>query len=420
VQTADPHQKRQFSDDEENSSNIISPMGHLFCISIIGILLKQLRLIESVGIFEIACLFAALNFILTNRIPNRPSDIYFEQFMLVLMVTFLGGSLISLSFFPDDFSLRDSSATVYTTIIVIGWTRFREGTLVGRIALLRDYLGIYCAIIVFTAIVFFPLFHRLWYFDTYFGRLMGLSDNPNQLASLAVGGVVFSALLLYEKRNLSRRDIAATTAIFVAGLLSQSVAFVASILIAALAAVMFQVLITGKESRLRSQFGIAVGLFSAMAVIVLAFNASGVANAIDYLYEGGSGKGIVRLEYWIRAITESINSPLLGFGPGGHVRVDSTSVLQEVHNIFIELLLSGGILSLIAYLLLLAGIIIPAVRLRLPLILFSAIALIILGSFHTVLRHTYYWIAFYSIICALAIAPKSRPTTTPVVHETIS
>jgi hypothetical protein len=396
-------------------------MGHLFCISIIGILLKQLRLIESdIGIFEIACLLAAVNFIFTNRIPNRLPNIYFEQFMLVLMVTFLCGSLISLSFSPNDFSLRDSAATVYNTIIVIGWTHFREGTHSGRIALLRDYLGIYCAIIVFLAIVFFPEFHRLWYFDTYFGRLMGLSDNPNQLAGLAVGGIVFSALLLYEKGSFSRRDIAATIAIFVAGLLSQSVAFIASILIAGFAAVIFQVLTTSRETRLHSQFGIAIGLFSTMAIIVLVFNASGVVDAVDYLYEGGSGKGIVRLEYWIRAITESINSPLLGFGPGGHIRVDSTSVLQEAHNIFIELLLSGGVLSLIAFLLLLAGIIIPAVRLRLPLILFSAVALIILGSFHTVLRHTYYWIAFYSILCALAIAPRSRQAAITVVQETIS
>jgi hypothetical protein len=402
-------------DGKEVPSSNVSPMGHLFSISIIGILLKQLRLIDAdVGVFEVACLLAALHFILTNRIPDRLPDIYFERFMLVLTVTFLCGSLISLSFSPSDFSLRDSVATVYTTLIVIGWARFREGTFAWRIALLRNYLGIYCAIMVFAAIVFFPTLHKFWYVDIYFGRLMGLSDNPNQLAGLAIGGLVFSALLFYEKKELSRRDIAATIAILAAGLLSQSIAFIAGTSVAALVAISFQVAISTEGSRLRRLFGIAAGLFTAAAIVILAFYASTLANSVDYLYEGGSGKGIVRLEYWIQAITECFNSPLFGLGPGGHIRVESTPVLQEAHNVFIELLLSGGAVSFIAYLLLLAAIILPAVRQRLPMILFSVVALIVLGSFHTILRHAYYWIAFHSILCALA----PRPATGPVAGAT--
>ena len=67
----------------------------------------------------------------------------------------------------------------------------------------------------------------------------------------------------------------------------------------------------------------------------------------------------------------------------------------------LELFLSGGLLALCLYLFMIITIAVTALRLREPLIVLALLTMIIMGSFHTVLRHAHYWITFHIILSAL-------------------
>ena len=381
----------------------ISFAGHVLVLSIIGVLLKQLRLFgESLGLFEITGLVASIHLIASNRAVMSPADVYVTRFMLLMLGAFLAGATVSAMFFEEHLSLRELVAAVYITIIVLGWVNLKDGSLQDRVRLLRDYLAIYCFITVVLAVAAYPLSTRLWYFDVYFGRLMGLSDNPNQLAGLASAGLAVSATLVMLQRTLTRWDLAAISSILVAGTLSLSATFILSATLPALVAISLHVWsVTDRGSWQRIVYNFILTVLALMAVSTLVIIGDKVFGGIGELWSGGSAKGATRFSYWIEALGESLSSPLVGFGPGGHVRVDNSPLLQEAHNIFIELFLSGGLLALCLYLFMIITIAVTALRLREPLIVLALLTMIIMGSFHTVLRHAHYWITFHIILSAL-------------------
>lgn len=378
--------------------------AHVFSASIIGLLLKQLRFIgESIGAFEIIALVCALYFIANSRKRPLVTDVYIVHFMLLLLGAFCCGAIVSLCFFPNHFNLREVVATIYTTIIVLGWIFYAEGEFIDRIRLLRDYLAVYCMIVLVFAIVAYPIAPWLWYFNAY--RLMGLSDNPNQLAGLCVFGMAMSAIIVDEQRIVRGWDIRAGAAILIAGLLTQSVSFILSISVAAvLALTMYVWSMTSKHSIARRLFFLSAQIALLGSLLLMLLFGGKIVDALVHLYQSGPGKGAARLGYWIEALGEVSSSPIVGFGPGGHVRVDHSPLLQEAHNVFIELLLSGGIVSLAAFMLLLTALLVTAVRYRMPLALFAVVALIVFASFQTILRHGYYWIALHASLTGIFLA----------------
>ncbi len=390
--------------------------AHVFSASVTGILLKQLRFIgESIGAFEIAALGCALYFIASNSRRALASDVYFVHFMLLQLGAFCCGAVVSLCFFPEHFSPREVAATIYTSIIVLGWVFYTEGEFIDRVRLLRNYLAIYCAAVVLFATIAYPIAPWLWYFDVYLGRLMGLSDNPNQLAGLCVFGMAMSAIIVDGQRGIRGADVGAGAAILIAGLMTHSVTFALSIAVSALLALTVHVWSRdGAAHRFARQlfsFGIQLALLGGLLILVL-FGGQ-IIDALVYLYQGGSAKGATRLGYWIAAMGEVASSPIVGFGPGGHVQVENSPVLQEAHNIFVELLLSGGIVSLAAFVMLLTVVLVASVRYRAPSVVFAVCALVILGSFHTVLRHGYYWIALHASMTALFLLSRRNLEASP-------
>ena len=391
----------------------ISFAGHVLVLSIIGVLLKQLRLFgESLGLFEITGLVASIYLIASNRAVMNLADVYVTRFMLLMLGAFMAGAAVSAMFFEDHLSPRELVATIYITIIVLGWINLKDGSLQDRVRLLRDYLAIYCFITIVLAVLAYPLSMRLWYFDVYFGRLMGLSDNPNQLAGLASAGLAVSAVVMMLQRRITMWDLAAIGSILVAGTMSQSVTFVLSATLPAIVAASLYVWsVTERGSLQRTVFNMILFMLLLVCVFTMAIIGDKVFGGIGQLWSGGSAKGATRFAYWMEALNESLFSPLVGFGPGGHVRAENTTVLQEAHNIFIELFLSGGLLALGLYLFMILTITVTALRLKEPLIVLALLTMIIIGSFHTVLRHAHYWITFHIMLSALAasLPRSSRP-----------
>jgi lipid-A-disaccharide synthase-like uncharacterized protein len=208
---------------------------------------------------------------------------------------------------------------------------------------------------------------------------------------------------------MSRFDLIAVVAIVVAGFLTKSVAFVLSISVAALFALtMFVRWSPSRHSNVKAVYSATVYLTLLGGTFVLILFGGNIVDALTYLYQGGSGKGIVRLGYWIEALVEVMRSPIVGFGPGPHVPSEHSAVFQEAHNIFIDLFLSGGIISLTAFSLLLAAMLLGCLRYEVPFILFAVTALVILATFHTVLRHAHYWIALHASLTGLFFAAQGR------------
>lgn len=81
-------------------------------------------------------------------------------------------------------------------------------------------------------------------------------------------------------------------------------------------------------------------------------------NLFAFFIEGVLHKGLSftgRTEIWDRAITMILNSPFLGYGLGrqGKVYRLRKGKYYHAHNVFLEVLVEGGVFSLIAYVLLL-------------------------------------------------------------------
>ena len=378
-------------------------MGHVFCISIIGLLLKQLRTFgESVGIFEITALVCAVTFMVRDRNATMAGT-YFGRAVAIITGSFLCGALTSAILFPEHFSVRNLVATLYVMFILFGWLSYTTTGFAEKTERLRNYLAAYCAVVLMLAILAYPVVPWLWYFDTYFGRLMGLSDNPNQLASLCVSGIALT-VLVGEARGFAKVvDWLAFGVLTIAGILSLSATFVFSVTLASGVGMASIVRFRVKSDLVLRRLSIIAGGVAVLSVmIVIGLYGQSIVESIVDLYEGGTGKGVVRLTYWLSALAEVLNSPLVGFGPGAHVRAEHTTELQEAHNIFIELLLSGGLIAEAVFMLILLVGFKLGLKRRRPAVLFALTALVVLGSFHTVLRHATYWIALYGMIaCAM-------------------
>lgn len=389
--------------------------GHIFCLSIVGMLLKQLRLIgESVGFFEISGLAAALFFIFQHGVVYSKADIYFTRAMTAITGAFVLGSLVALIFVPSHFSARDLLATLFIFVIVLGWVSFGQRGTLGKILLLRNYVFGYCALMLPFAVLHVPALSGLW-LDEF--RFMGLSDNPNQLAGLSVTGLTLTAAIIQYNKRIGKTDVIAAFCISAAGFFSLSYTMIGGTFVAALAAGLAYIgFRSGYDALLRRAANIAAIVIVVAAIGLLLLYWQDLMNEISNIYYGGYGKGSVRVAYWTTALGEALISPIVGFGPGGHISIAGTEQLQEAHNVFLDAMLSGGIVALSSYLMLFAAMWKLTLESRQPGLVFGIFALLVLGMFHTVLRHANYWIAMHAVLSIAAAAPgplQSRRQNAP-------
>ena len=92
------------------------------------------------------------------------------------------------------------------------------------------------------------------------------------------------------------------------------------------------------------------------------------------------------------------------------MRVVQMPELQEAHNVILELLLSGGVIALGAFLWLVWRCGSAAWRNQLYVVVACMAALLTFGAFHTVLRHITYWIVLHACVVLSygALAPPAK------------
>lgn len=224
----------------------------------------------------------------------------------------------------------------------------------------------------------------------------GLFYNPNLTGSWFAGAFVAILVLGYPRRLLYR--VGALTMCLAGILLTSSMGALG----AALAGATYFLI---SKTPIRTMWKVALGVPAALTALLLIpsldrflfLSASEGTTRFDESADG-------RLEIWVQGFRTWIDNPL-GLGPGGFSDSDAAAMtLQgaEAHNDYLGILVDYGILGLIVWLFVLAGLFAIAGKAR-PLVIFLAVT----SLFHSALNFRHSW-----ILLALGLAAAywdSRP-----------
>ncbi len=170
-------------------------------------------------------------------------------------------------------------------------------------------------------------------------RFVGWARNPNQIA-LTVVPIPLLSMELFQGW---------TRWLVVAGSLSLLLASKSDGAQLALAAGVGIVVIRIGRNMFRSkQVRLSAAIGMLVVVGALAWNLSGIyrgfENRIDSAVSEGGGGGNGRTALWGAALRTAFKSPIVGYGPGSRLEVGVLRGL-EAHNVFLDVLIMGGIVA---------------------------------------------------------------------------
>lgn len=366
----------------------------------LGMMFKQLRMFSaSLGPFEIVALAATLWLLAETRLAAFRQRTTWP--LLAVLGAFLAGALVSALFFPGHFSPRDLIATLFVGLVLTGWLSLGP-RLFPALDLLRGLAGLYTALIVLGVTLASGPLGLLWYKLIMPWRLQGLSDNPNQLASLCIAGIALNAAAILRKGRAEGLDVALIAAPALAGLMSDGYAFLFAVTLVPALVLLVRFLVFCRGNPAVRHFHLPFYLAASVAAgLVFFYFGPQMIAAVQELYYGGTGKGVVRLSYWLASLKTALLSPVVGFGPGAHISAAHTDALQEGHNILVDLMMSGGLVAVAVFVALVWQALSQIFTLRTAMGLFAALALLEFGLFQTVIRHAHYWVAWIGLVATL-------------------
>jgi O-antigen ligase len=255
-------------------------------------------------------------------------------------------------------------------------------------------------------------FIDIWYYN----RLRGWSANPNQLAFLCLI-LVFLALHLAKTtpdRGWRLLALAMAAVPFHVGLLTHSDAFVFALMIGGAVTLTQLYVATLRRSAptLGSIFAWLGPLLLLVPLIATApaLKSSGAEWALSVFEEQGQGDD--RLHLWSQAMQQGIDSAMMGLGPGPHVVTeDLAGERSEAHNTVLDLFTQGGAILLLAFLWLLATIMLEAQRRQQIMLTGLLLSVLLFSMFHLIFRHPIFWFAV--TYCAVAGAGRHAALPMP-------
>jgi hypothetical protein len=245
-----------------------------------------------------------------------------------------------------------------------------------------------------------------------YGRFLGLSVNPNQVA-LAVVSAPFLIFWLLRRSTSTSSRLWYRFLLF--GSIAVGIASLSDGLFVAWAAGMCLLLAIGwirEFRRGRAPFARAVLLYvlapTALIGLILILGPlvfSRLQELGDALYYGQGNQGSVRVTLVLSGLRAISRSPLFGWGPGAHSTIRGEVVHEsEAHNGLIDWSTATGVPGMLLFLWLHGWV---AWRLREHLLLLAGfVALFVLGLTHHDLRHPIYW--FYILFALASAAPSGR------------
>lgn len=381
----------------------------LFSACIVSLTFKQLRADSFAGPTEWLTAIVALMLVVDSlRRGTLQQNRYIFGATLIFAALSLGG-LWAFFVDPQRLELREVAAHIFTFVVVVAFLTLAWRRETAALTILACVISLYLVIILLLAFVPNPLQAKMMWIDGM--RLQGLSDNPNQIAFLAIASL---ALLVRAEvwGELSRKIvIPLALACVLAGIWSWSGAFILALVfltILFIGIALFEGLSGGwwdKNKSKRNPLALAiVGLLLFGSVVqhngdaIIRF-ATLDTTQLTEIMEADAGQGFVRVELWERALAVGAQSPVVGHGPGYHLSGHSQAHLQEAHNTFIDLFVFSGLVGILA--LGLIGVL--AIRGafqngRLPLVLLMGTAIVTFAMFHYVGRHPIFWIVIFAIV----------------------
>lgn len=373
----------------------------LFAFCIIGLTFKQTRIFTSFGPMELAALVLAIGALVVagmrGQLVGNPS----------VRVAFIGFAILNVgtlwAFATDSHrvEIRDVIAYSFVLLMFLGFLAIYGRREASAFRVFGVTLGVYLSVVTAVALLPTAVSSPFWFEGV---KLQGLSDNPNQIAFLAVIGVAYLATDETVVRRSDWLGRAAAFACGLAGWLSASGAYLLAITSACVLAALAALLRhgqrqagVGRRGSLRMSKQIVAQLpatLLAAAVATIAWPTSTVLWSIvqgstapimsrsdtsrsdtshlgagsreqdkgpssvpaipafpdlqELVVAGDNNQGAARLALWRRSLTVVGRSPLVGLGAGAHIPMEFTPgkiTLHEAHNTPLDLLVVSGLLG---------------------------------------------------------------------------
>src|SRR5699024_5284908 len=179
-------------------------------------------------------------------------------------------------------------------------------------------------------------------------RLSMFSENPHQL-SLYIGVIIFLGFIFIRKQIISKNNLLIfinTVFLIIIGVSTLSTTFYVSLIISIFVSVSYSVIKMIHRDRTR----IYIIIIYLLILTLILINIYIFRFDIIYNIFANDENGLGRLWLWKEAINYSIDNLFFGYGFGTVIEIDSTLIdTSEAHNIILDILLKGGILSSIVF-----------------------------------------------------------------------
>ncbi len=398
-----------------NDAQSLPKRGHPHWLLVAGLVLStatQLRFSGGFGIGEtFTLLYVGLRLLDVARgvMPaatpqSRPVALFWVTIAVSMGIGLLWADVAGAAAGPDAF-LEGVKITI-VGLVVLCLMRF-EGSRQGGIRQVWDWVAIGMVVVfsvlrlaVFVTDTVGPL--TLGYSGS--SRFLGWSTNPNQVA------IFFTAAPFLFLASQRKRPLYAVFAVasLVVGWSTGSDGFALAMACggATVAFVGFGHSL-GDVTPRRILSALSGCVFAVLAVLLATRL---VTRRVDLALADGGGGASGRGDLWRAAWRQGFESPIFGHGPGAGIAVAGESGLQEAHNTVLDLLLRGGIVAVVAFVLLHLVVLRAAVK-KGPFDAGAVIALFTMGMTSFVFRHPTYWLA---LLCAGAACVPFRSKGDPV------
>ncbi len=368
-----------------------------FSFCIVGLTFKQLKFSSLIGPVELLALVGIVaGLFLTWRSGELSKQAQLISFLGVGFLVFNLGTLWAAAAHPETISVREVLAYSFTFLVLLTFLVLAYRRELDAVRIVGSAIGLYLLAAVVLAMIPSPVQPYLWYYGV---KFQGFSDNPNQVAFLAIVGLSF--LTCYDVLSGGKRGrikMAAAVGCVVGGIFTASGAFTVGLLcvvVLAIAAYINRKITAGRpilpkhdhdasgwqiavswlrKCRSRLPFPITVVILAYVAKLLLVGIVSGTAvggwnplnRHMDFLQlvngqgvfsnqsqfgtimEGDAAQGTSRLKLWNGALEVAKTSPLVGLGPGTHIPYEIDGVLHkyEAHNTVLDIVLVSGMAGL--------------------------------------------------------------------------
>lgn len=334
----------------------------MFVASLATLLATQSRgLMGGIGVGELAgAAFVVLTLQLRRGLPSS---------MRLSLVVFLTGFVVGATInqftgLSNQLAIRDLAAIAFALMYGAATvTHLRQRT--DPMVDLANALTAAVLIQVTPLLLFLAgIETNAWLSDTdepglpFLSRYIGLADNPNQLGILLCAYPFIAIGALRPGRPIWL-IFGLIVGLALAALARSNTVFAAYILGLALWAVL-------RINRWGSDAAGRLHLWRVIATLVVALPAVVAFGlyANESIDKTGDADANGRFQLWTHAVDGIVQSGLMGVGPGGQSGDRAPFDGGEAHNIWLDVALQGGVLSLLAYAAIVAGSVLRVVRTR--------------------------------------------------------